>query len=429
MLLGFVDTLMVGRFSKEALAAAVLANVWISGTSFFAMGVVLGMDPIITQAHGARDAERAGLCLQRGVVVALGVSLVLALSWVLTGPFLRLTGQSPELSAMAHRYVLVQIPSAVFLLLFTALRQYLQGRGVLWPALVVTLVANGLNVVFNRLLIFGGLGIPALGLEGAGISTALTRTLLFVGLLVIVRARRLHHGAWLPWSRRALERKGLAEVLRYGLPVGVQFSLEVWAFATATLMAGRLGTVAVAAHGIVLTMASLTFMVPMGVSHGAVTHIGNLLGEGAFARAQRASWVAFGLGAVAMSICALIFLLGRDALPLLFTTEPELRVLCATILPIAAAFQIFDGVQVVGAGILRGMGRTAPAAWFNLLAYWALSLPLAGWMAFELGMGLRGVWWGLALGLCIVALLMLFWNRLRGPASLDPGRDPGAHVS
>jgi MATE family multidrug resistance protein len=222
-----------------------------------------------------------------------------------------------------------------------------------------------------------------------------------------------------PWSRAAWARDNLGLIVRHGVPVALQMGLEVWAFALCTLMSGLLGTTAAATHAVVLNLASLSFMVPLGVSLAAVTRVGNLIGAARRDRAQLAAWCAFGLGGTAMAMSGMTFAVFRHWLPRLYTTEPQVVELAATILPIAAAFQVFDGVQVVGAGILRGMGRTLPAAWFNLLAYYVLALPLAWWMAFELGLGLAGIWWGLALGLAVVALMLLAWVHRRGPAH-DP---------
>lgn len=422
MLIGLVDTLMVGRLSKDALAAATLGNVWINGTMLFAMGVVFGMDPIVSQAHGAGDGERAGRALQRGSVVAVGTGLLLGALWTLTEPFLIGMGQDPLLAREADRYVRVQIPTVPLFMAFVALRQYLQGRGILRPTLWVIFGANVLNAVFNAWLIFGGPGVRPLGLVGAGIASAGTRAVMFVALLALARRLRLFDGAWTPWNRRSFSLAGLREVLRYGFPVGVQFSLEIWAFAAATLMAGRLGTVAVAAHAIVLNMASLSFMVPMGISFAAVTRVGNLLGGDHRSAAQRSAWIAFGMGAAVMGLAGILFAALREFLPTLYTPEPEVVAAAAAILPIAAAFQVFDGVQVVGAGILRGMGATLPAACFNLVGYWVLALPLAWWMAFPQGQALSGVWWGLALGLAIVAVSLVAWVHYRGPATCTGGR-------
>ena len=442
-----VDTVMLGKFDpeQEALSAAILGNQWISGTLFFAVGVVLGIDPIVSQAHGAGDGRRAGLALQRGVVVALVLSLIVGALWIFTAPFLIAAGQDPERSLAAQSYALVQLPSVPLFLCFTALRQYLQGRGIMWPALYVTIWGNVANAAFNWVLIYGTLGFPRLGLVGAGIATCLTRGSLLLALLWVARGKRLFEGAWTPWSRRAVAPARLREVLRYGIPTGLQTSLEIWAFGVAVLMAGRLDTLghdgALAANGIVLNIASLTFMVPLGVSSAAVTRVGNLIGAQRYQQAQRASWVAFALGAAVMTLAAVTLFLWRDVLPTWYGAQGQVLVIAASIMPVAAAFQIFDGVQVVGCGVLRGMGKTLPAAAFNLLGYWALGLPLAAWMAFErvpgsdlfgswmkqaemsgglagLGYGLAGVWWGLALGLAVVALCLLAFVRWRGPATM-----------
>ena len=431
-----VDTLMVTRVGKDALAAAGLANVWISGTTLFALGILLGMDPIVTQAHGAGDGRRAGLALQRGIILALCVSALLALLWLATEPFLLLCGQEPEIAHQAHLYTRVQIPSIPFFMVFVAMRQYLQGRGILGPQVVVIVLANLGNALFNWTLIFGALGAPKLGLVGAGIATGLTRTAMFFALLLAFRVRSLHVGAWVPWSRAAFERAGIAEILRYGVPIGIQLTLEVGAFGVSTLMAGNLGRAEAAAHVIVLNMASLSFMVPMGISFAAVTRIGNLIGARKPLRAQHAARVAFGMGGVTMGVFALAFLLGRRWLPGLYGAEPEVLALCVAILPIAAAFQVFDGLQVVGSGVLRGMGKTQPAAWFNFVGYWILALPLAWWMAFRRGAGLQGVWWGLAIALALVAAALLVWVSRRGPAqtalrqrTLAPTAPPGDESS
>jgi MATE family multidrug resistance protein len=418
MLMGFVDTVMVGHVSVDAIAAASLANVWIFGTLQFAIGILFGMDPIVAQAHGAGDGRRSAIALQRGLVLSLLLSAALALLWSRTGDFLLLAGQDPELARAAHLYTLVQIPSIPFFLAYTAVRQYLQGREHMRPAMWVILVANLFNVLFNWVLIFGNLGFPALGLVGAGIATALSRLVSFAGLVLFVRVFSLHDGAWLPWSRAALDPRGLRRLLGLGVPVAIQTCLEMWAFSVATLLAGRLGAEALAAHTIALNMAALAFMVPLGISQGAVTRVGNLLGAQRFHDAQRAAWVALALGTGVMTLSATLFVTLRELLPRIYTPDEGVVALCAVILPIAAAFQLFDGAQVVGCGVLRGMGRTRPAAVFNLIAYWILGLPGGAWLAFRSSLGLSGIWWGLCFGLAVVAVSLVFWLARRGPATL-----------
>ena len=195
-------------------------------------------------------------------------------------------------------------------------------------------------------------------------------------------------------------------------------SLEMWAFQAATLIAGRLGEAELAAHTVVLNVASVTFMVPLGVGMAATTRVGNLLGAGRPDGAQRAAWVALATGAGVMTGSAVLFVVLRHAIPVLYTTDVDVRVLAASIFPVAAAFQLFDGVQVVGSGVLRGMGSTRPAALFNLIGYYVLALPLAAWLTFTLDLGLRGIWWGLAIGLATVAVLLSAWIHRRGPTTV-----------
>lgn len=415
MMMGVVDMLMVGSVGREALAAAALGNLWTMGTLVVGMGLTLGIDPILTQAHGAGDARAVGLVTQRGLVMAALAGVPTALLWLVTGPALELAGQDPTLAAMAHDYVLMQLPSVFGFLGFMVLRSYLQGRSIVAPAMWVTLLANVFNALLNWVLIFGELGAPAMGLRGAGIATGVTRSLMLVALALWIWRAGLQRGAWTPWSRAALAPAGLLEIVRFGLPVGVQLGLEMWAFQAATLFAGWLGEAELAAHTIAINLASLSFMVPLGVAMAAVTRVGNLLGAGDRHGAQRAAWVALAVGAGVMTVSATVFVALRTELPALYNDDVAVLALAAGLLPIAGAFQIFDGIQVVGGGVLRGMGRTRPAALFNLVGYYVLGLPVAWWLAFERGMGVAGIWWGLTVGLMVVAVLLIAWIGARGP--------------
>ncbi len=419
MLLMVVDVLMLGRVSVAALDSASLGRVWALGTLVAAMGLVFGIDPVASQAWGGGDRRRYEAALGSGVGMALLSSLPVGALWLLAGPLLRLFGQQPALTAGAARFVLAQLPGLPFFLVFIAARQFLQGQGSVLPAMWVTLAGNGVNVALNWMLIFGRCGLPALGVAGSGLATSLTHVFLAGALLLWMRLRYEPtdwRGAW----SRGRRRRELSEVAGHGWPIAVQLLLEVWTFQVATLFAGRLGAVPLAAHTAAISLASITFTVPLGVSLAAVVRVGNLVGARAHRDARRAAWVALAAGAGVMSLSALGFWLGRFQLPRLFTAEPAVVAAAAAILPIAAAFQIFDGVQVVGVGVLRGMGQTRPAALFNLLGYYGLALPLAWWLGFRLGLGLAGIWWGLALGLAAVALLLLLWIRRYGPGARRP---------
>jgi MATE family multidrug resistance protein len=310
----------------------------------------------------------------------------------------------------------VQIPGLPFFLLFVALKQYLQARGIVRPAMWVSFAACGFNAGLNWLLIFGHWGLPRMGAVGAGVATAVTEVMMLAGLLAAIRRFRLQRGAATFVDLTRLRVKGLSEILRLGLPVALMLALEYWAFAISTLWAGWLGGAELAAHSIALNLASITYMVPLGIGLGASARVGNLIGAGEPQAAQRAAWVAFALGGGVMAFCALLFIAGREVIPSWFTADPAVVALAATLLPVVAAFELFDGLQVVGSGVLRGMGRTRPAALFNLVGYYALGLPLAAWLGRPDRLGLIGIWWGLALGLAVVAGLSVVWVAFRGPA-------------
>lgn len=415
-----VDTLMLFRVSVEAQDAAALGRVWAFGTAMIGFGLLFGLDPVLSQAWGARDRRRLGTALQQGLLLCLLLTLPLGILWLLTGPILELCGQNPHLARDAHTYVLVQLPALPFLLAFLVLRQYLHSRSIVFPALVIAVGANLLNALANWILIFGHWGAPALGHVGAGIATSIVEVAMVAGLALWIVRGRLYRGAWAGWSRAAWGLSGLRPVLALGLPVALQLGFEIWAFQISTLWAGRLGEGVheLASHNIVMQLASITFMVPLGVSIGTATRVGNLIGEGRSREAQLAAWLGFGMGGAAMALAGLAFVIGRDVLPTWYTTDAAVVALASSILPIAAAFQLFDGLQVVGGGILRGMGRTRPIAVINFVAYYILALPLGWWLCFHLERGLAGIWWGLALALIAVASALLVYVWRRGPATV-----------
>ena len=416
MTLWVIDVLMLGAVSVEALDAASLGRVWVMGTVIVAMGVLLGLDPIASQAYGGSNRNALARVRQRGLVLAWALAPLVAGLWLVTAPVLELLGQEDHLSAEAGRYVLAQLPGALFFLLYVVYRHWLQAQGIMRPVMWVSLSANGVNAFANWILIFGNLGAPALGSAGAGAATAITLCYMAVSLGAVARLAQRREADRPRWDREVFAWAHLKRIVVLGAPVGAQMSLEYWAFSISTLWAGWLGVEALGAHTIAITLASLTFMVPLGISFATVTRVGNLLGAGDPQGAQRASWVALGLGAGVMTVGLVAFLIGREALPDLFTDDVGVIALAATILPAAASFQLFDGVQAVGAAVLRGMGRTLPAALFALLGFYALALPAAWWLAFERGLGVAGIWWGMALGLFAVSVMLVVYIAKRGPA-------------
>jgi MATE family multidrug resistance protein len=232
---------------------------------------------------------------------------------------------------------------------------------------------------------------------------------MFAAMLAAMRIYRLQRGSMTIVTHRRLRLREIGEILRLGTPLAAMLALEYWAFATSTLWAGRLGAIELAAHAIALNLASIAYMAGLGASLAATTRVGNLIGARQLAAAERAAWVSFALGAGAMLLFAAIFVSGRWVIPGWYTPDPVVIALAASLMPIAALFQLFDGLQVVGGGILRGMGRTRPAAAFNLIGYYVLGLPIAAWLGRPERLGLAGIWWGLAAGLFVVGVLAVAW--------------------
>ncbi len=293
------------------------------------------------------------------------------------------------------------------MLVFATLRRYLQAMGRVGPILFALIVANGVNGLANWILVFGHLGAPALGVEGSGWATTLARGVLALMLIGSVIRHEWRHPTGL---RRASLRPDPARIGRLvglGFPAAVQVTLEVGVFALATTLVGRLGPIPLAAHQIVLNVASLTFMIPLGLASAAAVRVGHALGRGEPESAAHAGWTAILLGAGFMTISGLTFLLLPEAIMGRFTTDPAVVATGLSLLGIAACFQLFDGLQGVTTGALRGVGDTRTPMLCNLLAHWCLGLPVGTALAFVGGWGVLGLWVGLSLGLTAAGIILL----------------------
>ena len=415
MAMGVVDTLMLGHVDKEALGSAALANTWLVGCQLIFQGFLFGLDPVVSQAYGARDRRKLSLTLQRGLLLGVLAAFCSAPLLLFTSDVLQATGQDGSLLSGCQDYAIARIPGLLPFYLFVVLRVWLQGRLILRPLLFTALIGNVVNAIANYALIFGHFGMPELGVHGAGVATSCTQWAVLIALLLIIWKKRLCRGAWSGWSREVFDWRAYLPLIALGFPIAAQLGLEIWAFQISTLAAGKLSVTALASHSIVLNLVSLTFMLPLGIALATGTRVGNLIGAGRHKDAQRSAWTALGMGALTMTSFAALFILGRWQLPALYGAEASVAALAATILPIAAAFQVFDGTQCIAGLILRGMAHPKPVAWFNLFGYYVLGLPLAWYLAFHLEHGLTGIWWGLAVGLLFVSVSLCTYVFFRGP--------------
>lgn len=417
ILLGIVDTAVVGRLGEIPLGAVGLANALFFAFAMFGGGLVMGVDPIISQALGAGEDEVAEQGLWQGLWLAGIVSLPLCVLAASSTLVLAPLGVEPETARQASVYLWSRIPALPLLLAYTGLRTFLQAKGLARPMVVGVVVANVLNLPFNILLVFGdasltaaglpAIGLPALGILGAGITSTVVS---LVQLAVVALALRQTGEAS---RRRPLDPELLRRSFALGLPIGLQRLAEMGIFSVTGLLMARIGTRAVATHQVVMTLVTTTFMVPLGVSAAAAVRVGRAIGAGDHEAARRSGFVAFGMAIAFMGICATIMLLAPRALARLLTDEAPVLDAAVSLLAIGALFQVSDGLQVVGAGALRGLGDTRVVLYLNVAGHYGLGVPIGIALAFGYGYGGAGLWWGLFIGLSAVAVALVarFWWR------------------
>lgn len=414
MTMGMVDTLMVGRISPEAIGAVGIGTSLFMGICIFAYGLLLGLDTLVSQAFGGGKIEECHRWLVHGTVLALVLSVpfTLALMWVTAG--LGGWGIDPRVLALAQPYLGTLAWGVAPLLVYGALRRYLQGMGVVRPVMVALIAANLVNVIANWVLIYGKLGFPAMGVTGAAWATVLSRVMMAAYLLVTILYRERGAESSV-FSALRLETAWFRRLIALGAPAATQVTLEIGVFATATALAGRLAPAALAAHQIALNYAALTFMVPLGISSAGAVRVGQAVGRRDIAAASRAGWTALLFAVLFMSSAALVFLAVPRLLINAFTDDPSVLAVGVTLLFVAAVFQLFDGVQGVATGALRGLGDTRTPMLWNLFGHWFVGLPVGYWLCFTVGLGVVGLWWGLSLGLiiCGVVLVVVWARRVR----------------
>ena len=415
MTMGLVDTLMVGRISPEAIGAAGIGSSLFMGVVVFAMGLLLGLDTLVSHAYGAGRLDDCHRWLLHGT--ALSLILTIPITALLFGidRALGAWGIDPRVLALARPYFRIVTWSVLPLLLYAAFRRYLQGMGIVRPVMVALFLANVANVVANWVLIFGKLGAPAMGVSGAAWATVASRVVMAAFLLGVIVVRERGRRPGLFETSMRIEWSWLRRLLGLGLPAALQITLEVGVFAAATALAGRLAPAALAAHQIAINIAALTFMVPFGVASAGAVRVGHAVGRRDASGAAVAGWTAILIGAGFMSAAAATFILVPRLLIGAFTSDPGVLHVGVSLLFVGAVFQLFDGLQGVSTGVLRGLGDTRTAMLWNLVGHWFVGLPLGYALCFVFAGGVIGLWWGLSAGLmiCGVALLTVWSRRVR----------------
>jgi multidrug resistance protein, MATE family len=414
MSMGIVDTIMVGRLPNSAVAigATGLGQSLYHSVAIFSGGLLLGLDTFVAQAFGREDLDDARHSLVNGLFLVLAMTPVLMLAVSFWPGLMQRFGISVELVEPMRPFLRALNWGSLPLLSYFALRRYLQAVNVAHPIMFALISANLVNAFGDWVLIYGHLGFRAMGITGSGWSTCFARVymvlVLAITLLWVESKRGLSR--WAGMVRLDLHR--LSALLKLGAPAATQILLEIGAFSAATAVCARLGPVPLSGHEIALNCAAFTYMVPLGISSAAAVRVGQQLGRRDPEGARRAGWSAIVIGAGFMACAGLLFVSIPKLIARLFSPDPTVIRVGATLLLVAAAFQLFDGLQTVATGALRGAGDTRTPMLANFVAYWMIGLPLGYLLAFPLGWGALGIWIGLCVGLMIIGpVLLLTWHR------------------
>ena len=423
MAMQIVDIAMVGRLGPEAIGAVGVGSALFLALSVFGMGLLLGLDTLVSQAFGARNRPECERWLRHGVFLALVLTIPVGLFARMVGSLLHLWGFDPDVLPLVRPYFAIVTWSLPLLLLYAAFRRYLQAVSVVRPIMVALVTANLVNAAANWVLIFGNLGAPALGVEGAGWATCISRAYMAVVLAIAVARLGVR-----PWTLTAgVTVAGLRRVLGLGWPAATQAALEYGAFATVTLLAGRLDPSTLAAHQIVINLAGLTYMVPLGIASAGAVRVGHAVGRRDAAGASAAGWTAIALGTGFMAAAAATFLAAPGAILGVFTTDRGVVEVGLGLIALVALFQVFDGLQGVTTGALRGLGDTRTPMLLNLAGHWIVGLPVGYLLCFAIGWGVVGLWVGLSTGLILVGSIVtvIWWRRTRELAVALSGAPAG----
>jgi MATE family multidrug resistance protein len=410
---GVADTVMIGWTGSTPLAAAAFANTFFSIPLFFCVGISYAITPLVAKAAGEGNFKDVNNVLKHGLLINICAGLLVTALIFSIRPFMYYMGQPEEVVTLALPYLDIIAPAIIPTMLFQTFRQFSEGLQHTRVAMVIVIGSNLLNIVLNYILIFGLFGFSELGLNGAGWATLVSRIVMGLSMAWYVWSginfRKYRSG----FSLGNYSRDLLSRMLNIGIPAGSQFIFEAGAFGFSSIMMGWIGTVQLAAHHIALNLATISYMTTSGLGAAATIKVGHYLGLKDIFNLRRSAFLMLWMAGVIMLLWAAGFLAGRFFLPSLYNDEPEVLRVAASLMIIAAFFQLSDGIQVVCAGALRGIQDVKIPSLLIFCAYWVLSLPMGWLLAFKLNMGAEGIWIGLLSGLTLTAIAMVLrFNHL-----------------
>ncbi len=405
------DTMIIGHFAgKISLAAVSLTHSVFMIVLVIGLGIAYGLTPLIAQANGKSDKNECARLLSNSFWLNT-ISGIILFCLVYFGSMIAMehADQDPLVVAEAKPYLLLLSLSILPLMVFNTFKQFAEGLGFTKQAMQITIWGNVLNVVLAIILVKGMFGFEPMGIRGVGIATLIDRIMMMFAMMFYVLKSK-HFKSYLEGFKIfSIQWERLKNILRIGAPVAMQYVFEIGAFAGASLIAGKIGALEQASHQVAITLAAMTYMMASGIAAAATIKVGNTYGNGKFHRLQKFAKVSYHLVLVFMIFTALIFAIFNKQLPLLISQDQEVIVLAAQLLVIAGLFQLFDGTQVVGLGVLRGMGDVNIPTFITFFAYWVIGLPVGYFLGINLGMSVQGVWYGLTLGL-LTSSILLYWR-------------------
>lgn len=411
-LLPVVDIAFVGQLGKEELAAAALATVWFNLWNATFLGFLTAIDTLLSQSFGAKQKDNFAICAGNSLVIVLLATFVVAGIIALCGPAMKLFNQDPGLADAAGRFAFRLIPGLFPYYMTKVLVKFLQTQDILAPGVWLGLCANFMNVLFNWSLIFAA----GLGIAGAPWATSLTRLSEFVIITsyLFLKKSSLFKETWPRMSRQNMTYEVLKPFWKLAISGALSITAEAWSFEVTTILAGLVGTVALDAHTITLTIATFIFLsFPFAIGIAASIRVGHLIGDQRPEDARRSAKASFMLSTSLQAVLSIVLWPCNDLLGNLFSSDEEVASLVAELIPISCIFMIGDAIQATSAGVLRGLGRQKMVLWLNILGFWAFAVPIGASLTFAVGLGVFGLWWGFVIGIYLSALISLWYLYYR----------------
>lgn len=409
-LVHLADSVIVGHFAGTIqLAAVSLVNSLFMLILVLGLGISYGLTPLIAQENGRKNYDECGKLLSNSLIINILTSIVLYI-FVHFGTLLVIDhiGQSPEVVAYAKPYLGYLALSILPLMIFQTFKQFAEGLGFTKQAMFVSIWGNLLNIILGIIFVKGMFGIAPMGVKGVGLSTLIDRTLMAIAMSVYVLRSKYFKEYVRSFRIGLIDKVRSLKIAKIGTPVALQYSFEISAFSGAAILIGIIGAVEQAAHQVAINLASVTYMMASGIASAATIKTGNNFGKKHFSDLRKSAIASYHVILMFMTVTALMFIFASNYLPYIYTEDNAVINIAAQLLIIAGFFQLFDGTQVVGLGVLRGIGDVNVPTLITFIAYWVIGIPLGYLLGIKLGLGVNGIWYGLTFGLLTASTLLYF---------------------